>query len=310
MDSTLIAALITVGGSILTTLIVIMVKRRKKKPSGKVSFEHSAIEYKNEIRSISKKITLPANLFTESKILKERLLSFDDKVFSAVQNLDFDEFAAINQTPELFAAYSQAKIKYAQWGEKIPIDLLVRLLIERLKAFNQNDEIYYDQALTKLDLITSNQLKFLTLHHASFGLLTFLLNQDPAYLPNISNLTNYLLEDFTITTIDLDHLISLGLLNDQSPYKFPEIIISERANSIIQSLKSLIDSRILNLKSINIGSYNMSPVCKIISSLNIRELVKPSDIGFIYPERQLADFYVKNLIATADVTAFGSEETK
>jgi len=142
MDSTLIAALITGGVSFLTTIIVIRRKKSKTKPSGKVSIVHSAIEYKNEIKSISKKITLPANLLIESNILKERLLSFDDKVLSTIQYLDFDEIPSVHLTPELFAAYSHAKAKYAQWGEKIPIDLLVRLLIERLRAFNKNDEIY------------------------------------------------------------------------------------------------------------------------------------------------------------------------
>jgi len=140
--------------------------------------------------------------------------------------------------------------------------------------------------------------------------MNFLLKQDPEYLPNISNLINYLNEDFIITTIDVDHLISLGLLNDQTPYRYPEIKISEKAGNTIQSLNSAIVSKLLKLNNITIWSYNLSPVSKIISSLNIKELVKPSEIGFIYPERELADFYVKSLIATAGVRAYGTFENK
>lgn len=308
MDTIIIGSLITGGATIIAGAFVLVTKKRKKNSSDQITLELSEIEIKNKMRSISKKVKLPTNLIKDSKILNERLLSFDDKLFNSLQNKEFEKIQPIDQEPELFAAYAIARTKYAQWGDKINIDLLIRLLIERLKAFNNSEEIYYDQALNKIDLITSNQLKFITLHQSIFGLITFLATQNPEFLPDLKILITYLSDEFPVTTLDLDHLISLGLINDITPYRYPELETSKEIDNKVLELKNLVDSKILKLRNIKIWNYSLSPVCRIISSLNIKELLKPSDIGFIYPERQLADFFVKNLYASEEVTAFATKD--
>lgn len=299
MAPEIIAAIILSGGGIITTAMILFNKRRSK-VSNKVTFETSS-EYANDIKKISKKISLPSDLVVNPVVLNERINDLNNKILSAP---DFDKISPLDQNPELFAAYAQARSIYAKWGNKINLDLLVRILIERLKAFNQNDEIYYDQALKKLDLLTSNQLKFLTLHHVTIGLLNYLIQQDPKLLPDLQKLKEYLNSEICIGQLDIDHLISAGLITDQSPYQYPNNLQQNKESESLSELKILLVEKIKDLNGISIWSYNLSPVCKIISSLNIKELLNSHEIGFIYPVRELADFYVKNLYATEDVTGF------
>jgi hypothetical protein len=308
MDPIIIAALITVAGTIITTIIVKFFQR-KKRHEEPVSY-YRTIEQTNTVKKASEKFVLPVSLVQNSKILKHRVQSFDDLFKTVFQSANFKETPLVHEIPELFASYSNAKIKYAQWGNKIDINLLISVLIERIRTFNQEDEIYYDQALNNLSLITTSQLKLLVLHQVTYGLIQFLMNQSNEMLPNLSNLVNYLQTDFTATVMDLDHLISQGLINDMFPQRFTEQIYNSDLDSKIQELKNLLDNLQTKFFKLQIWSYNLSPVCRIITSLKIKELLNDSSIEFIYPPKELADLYVKNLIASADVMVYGTNNIK
>lgn len=309
MDKTMLAAIIGAISTILAAVISVFLKRNKNNDlSNKIHLERTETFHKNSIRKISNKVKLPPNLLANSTILNKRQEVFDNMVLNFFQKENHNISPEFYQIPELLVAYSTAKCKYLQWGEKINIELLIGLLIERLKSHNQSDEIYYEQALNRIDQITSEQLKFIILHHSAIGLLSFINAQNSDCLPNLDKLVEYLKEAIIVTNKDIDHLISLGLITELTPYSYYETISEHFDNPSIQTLNDIIRLSLQKLKNINIWSYNLSPVCRIISSTHIKEILNQSDIGFIYPGKQLVDFYVKNLYATENVAGYVAKE--
>jgi|GEM_PF-5660239 len=295
-----------VAGSIVISFIAWLFK---KKPS--------AIIINNNGVSAADVITIAESIFQQNfpkfqeiarvEVAKNKALFIDDLQKNILAKLDPGLYQRF-EDPDIQYALLEALRITARKQNAQKREILSNLIIERVKRDGIDlDEIIYLEAIKKIALLTSEQIKTLI----SLDIITSLAfdcnTKSQLNDSKIDLLVEHIKKTSPINKTNIRHLLDQNLITSTFPYEIDikqlDTIQDEQCTGLINLCKDTYSQ----YSALELNKYQLTSIGKAISQTDLSTLL---NINYTSTDSsgilKLSDFKANNIHATGDVTAYAA----
>ena len=293
------------------TIIYLVYHFFKPKKNDRIVIQNNYQSSQSEIRIIAESI-FKDNFPKMQEIAKEEADKnkdlFLDELTRRLQYCFFTSEYNNFKDPDIQYSLLEAMKTSSRKDSKTNREILSDLLINRVKNHGYEfNEIIFNEAIKSVSLLTSNQIRVLSLVEITSSLIYRIINED-IVIDNISSLNEYINDEFIISEYDLLHLRNYSLIISTFPYEIDRTQIYKYKQ---ESYKPLIERCVELIElysSYDLNQIKLTPTGQALSQTFISRIIDTPINYITNPPLKLADFRADNIYAEGDVTAYSKKD--
>jgi len=280
-------------------------KREMSSTTININSEFSLVEVKEIAESVFYKNfpTLLESAKTEANRNKDLfILELIKTIEARLDNIEYIAF----RTPDIQYMLLESTVIASRKDSPKKRELLSNLIVNRVKSNDYEfGEIIYNDAIKAIALLTTSQIKILTLIEIISSFIYLIIKEEFAIeIENVTHLLSFLNEPIDITVNDLEHLKNVNLLSSTFPYELDRAKIINYKEEKFKTLTIKCNELISNNLSLEINKMKLTLTGKAIAQINISLILETEFNNLKRGPMKLSDFRAQNIYAEGEVTAF------